>query len=696
MALGVESREEATKPITLLATRRITIGTWNVRTMYESRKTSQVAAEMRSNNLTLLGISEARWTQAGQRRLLTGELLLYSGHEESDAPHTQGVGFMLSKQAERALIGWEAHGSRIITASFRTKMKRIKMNVVQCYAPANDSEEGDKDYFYNRLQKILEILPDKDITILMGDFNAKIGPDNTGYEQAMGTHALGEMSENGERFVDLCALNNLVIGGSIFPHKRIHKSTWVSPAGTIENQIDHVCISKKFRRSLQDVRVRRGADVASDHHLVVPRLKLKLKKNWIDALDRKAKYNISLLKDHKIKEDFGLTLKNKFSVLQDRSEEEEDSVSNRWQKVRETLRSACQEVLGIKKYQQKEWITAETLTKIEDRKKKKAVVNNSRTRAAKAKAQKEYAEAHRVVKKNIRKDKRDYVDGLAAEAEQAAYNGNMKQLYDITKRLSGKFSKPERPVKDKQGKSITEIEQQMNRWAEHFEELLNRTAPLNPPDIDPASEDLPINCDRPTRDEIRKVITMMKNRKAAGPDDIPAEALKVDLDVSVEMLYPLFEKIWEEEVIPADWKEGYLIKIPKKGDLSNCANCRGITLLSVPGKVFNRVLLERMKDAVDPQLRDEQAGFRQNRSCADQIATLRIIVEQSMEWKSSSTGGNISWKKRQIYLPLCLQETDQRFPLIHTGFTLVQLARVARCPVFDRNALLKRDPGSFS
>lgn len=77
------------------------------------------------------------------------------------------------------------------------------------------------------------------------------------------------------------------------------------------------------------------------------------------------------MRDHKIKEDFGLMLKNKFSVLQDRSEEEEDSVSNRWQKVRETLRSACQEVLGIKKYQQKEWITAETLTKIEDRRRRR-------------------------------------------------------------------------------------------------------------------------------------------------------------------------------------------------------------------------------------------------------------------------------------------------------------------------------------
>ena len=100
------------------------------------------------------------------------------------------------------------------------------------------------------------------------------------------------------------------------------------------------------------------------------------------------------------------------------------------------------------------------------------------------------------------------------------------------------------------------------------------------------------------------------------------------------MLYSLFSKIWEKEEVPAQWKEGIVIKLPKKGDLRECSSYRGIMLLSMPGKVLNRVLLERMKEAVHPKLRDQQAGFRQNKSCANQIASLRIIVEQSLEWNS--------------------------------------------------------------
>ena len=624
---------EAARPTPILCTRTTAnIGTWNVRTMYESGKTAQIATEMRNYNLTILGISEARWTGSGQKRLASGELLLFSGHEKEDAPHTQGVALMLSKTAQRALIGWEAHGPRFLVANFRTKKQNINLDVIQCYAPTNESEEEEKDDFYERLLALVQARPRKNILILMGDFNAKIGSNNRGYEEIMGKQGIGERNDNGERFADLCATTNLAIGGSLFPHKNIHKATWVSPDLRTTNQIDHVCIGKKFRRSLQDVRVKRGADAASDHHLLVARIQLKLKRHYTGQTSQRLYYNTSLLKDKSKQEEFKITLSNKFQVLNELLDEE--TIDGKWKELKEAVQTTCQEVLGNRKQVHKEWITAETLKTIEERKAKKAKMNNSRTRAQKAKSQKEYAEANRTVKKNIRADKRNFVDMLAKEAEEAAYKGNMRELFATIKKLSGKFTKPERPVKDKDGNNIPNEEQQRSRWKEHFEELLNRPEPRNPPDIQAADIDLLIDCNTPTKAEIYMAIKQLRNGKAPGPDGIPAEALKIDLETSVEMLYPLFMKIWEEEQVPSEWKEGYLIKIPKKGDLSSCSNYRGITLLSIPSKVFNRVLLNRIKNAVDPMLRDQQAGFRTNRSCTDQIATLRIILEQSLEWNS--------------------------------------------------------------
>ena len=177
------------------------------------------------------------------------------------------------------MIGWEAKGPRLITASFKTSQKKIKMNLILGYAPTNASSDETKNEFYEQLEAILDSLNDKDVNILLGDFNAKVGQQNNGYEECMGKHGLGMMNENGELFANTCALYNFVIGGTVFPHKEIHKGTWVSPDHKTINQIDHICISKKFRRSLLDVKVKRGADVYSDHHLVVAKLKLKLKKN---------------------------------------------------------------------------------------------------------------------------------------------------------------------------------------------------------------------------------------------------------------------------------------------------------------------------------------------------------------------------------------------------------------------------------
>ena len=122
-----------------------------------------------------------------------------------------------------------------------------------------------KDTFYLQLQKALDSVSSHDLLLVIGDLNAKVGRSNEGREKTMGKNGCGEMNENGERLADICGLNDLVVGGIIFEHKQIHKLTWISPAGNVKNQIDHVLINGCWEHSLHNDSVKRGADVGSDH-----------------------------------------------------------------------------------------------------------------------------------------------------------------------------------------------------------------------------------------------------------------------------------------------------------------------------------------------------------------------------------------------------------------------------------------------
>ena len=115
--------------------------------------------------------------------------------------------------------------------------------------------------------------------------------------------------------------------------------------------------------------------------------------------------------------------------------------------------------------------------------------------------------------------------------------------------------------------------------------------------------------------------------------------------MSVEALYKLLNKIWREEKITDEWEKSLLVKMPKKGDTTQCLNWRGVTLLVIASKILSQIVLDRMKSTLDSMLRDEQAGFRRERSCTDKIATLRIITEQPLEWNSGLSLAFIDFEK---------------------------------------------------
>ena len=607
------------------------IGFWNVRTMFETGKLAEVTIEMRRYRIDIMGISESRWTDSGRLTTNTGETILYSGRD--DGNHQQGVAVILRKDLEKCLMEWKPVNSRLLKV--RLKGKHNNTTIIQCYAPTNDSSENDKEDFYMQLQAETEAAPRHDLIIVMGDLNAKVGTDNTDFEGVMGKHGIGTRNDNGERLTEFCAMNNLIIGGTLFQHRDIHKLTWNSPNGRDKNQIDHLLINGKWRSSLLDVKVKRGADVGSDHHLVTACIKLKLKKSS-NTTNTHKRFDVDQLKDNKIRSAFTVSLKNRFHALQNFSEEETCwEVNKMWEQVVDIYTKSSKENLGhLKRIKKKSWIQQETLDTMEERRQVKKKILQTKSARLKERHETTYKELNTKVKTLARRDKRNAMENMAMEAEEAAMRGEQRRMYNIMKQICGKFKgNYNGPIKDKQGKLLVTQKEQEERWTQHFNEILNRPAPDEMADIPEAVEDLDIDTTSPTKEEIIRAIRLLKNGKAPGQDNLNAELFRADPELSASILQPLFEIIWEGEKIPDDWNKGMIVKIPKKGSLNDCNNWRGITLLSIPSKIMAKIIIMRMSEAVDKLLRKEQAGFRKGRRCTDQIFALRNIIEQCAEWQ---------------------------------------------------------------
>ena len=130
---------------------------------------------------------------------------------------------------------------------------------------------------------------------------------------------------------------------------------------------------------------------------------------------------------------------------------------------------------------------------------------------------------------------------------------------------------------------------------------------------------LPINTSEITIEEVKCTINKLKNNRSPGEDLITGEMLKAVGDIGVGKLVDILNRVWQHEIVPNDWRKGIIVRIPKKGSLSDCSNWKGITLLSVPGKILSNIIYYRITEAVQSGMREEQAGFRSARGCADHI-----------------------------------------------------------------------------
>jgi len=264
----------------------------------------------------LMGVSEVRWNGSGRTETTNGNIFVYLGMPNVDDDHIRGVGILVNKNIRGAFLEWNPVSERIITARIQTKLR--KMSIVQCYAPIENAELDEKEAFYSLLDKTLLGIKRNDIIVMMGDFNAQVGNNNQDIEHIMGRHGMpcDKEDQNGQLLIELCGKHGLVIGGTVFPHKEGHKVTWIPPDKDKQggNQIDHICISRNWSKSLLDVWNKRGTDIGSDHHMIMGIFRVKTQKVIRKTINRR-RYNLKSLKDIECQKTFKTNLREGASVL---------------------------------------------------------------------------------------------------------------------------------------------------------------------------------------------------------------------------------------------------------------------------------------------------------------------------------------------------------------------------------------------
>jgi len=604
--------------------REFRVGTWNV-TGCRNREV-ELEDALKGYKLDVLGLSET-WLKKGEEIAIPGfRWICVAGEKVSGKGG--GIGFLVKDAI------WESVGevvevsSRVLSMFLRIEKRNCWM--IQVYAPINDAGQDEREKFWALLRDEVKLRKRSGQVIVIGDMNGGVGADPEDWD-IVGQYGEEVINQNGESCLELCRGSGMVVMNGWFPHKRVHKMTYcqrMEGCNDREAILDYFCVAKEMKTAVVDVKVKRGVEIGSYHHLVLMKMdKAKFghtPKRW---RRNKWRWCLEKLKDEECRKAYQEKLKEK---LADR---ECETVNEQWETLKKSILEAAEEGIGKKRSggRGKKWWN-EDIAKLVQLKK---VAYRKWLGSRKPEDRKEFRDMCTKVKAAVKEGKGRAWEEFG-EALQNDFYGNSRMFW---KKVTGGRRQERVMLKNEKG-DILEDGTEVAEWCkEYFQKLYNEGHEGEVEIIDEERE-VSEGEDRSTEDEleyapckeeIRKSIERLKNGKAAGCSGIVGEMLKAGKEVLEEKLHSLFKRVWEDEVVPNDWECGIVIPLYKKGDKMDLDNYRGITLMDVTGKVFSGILRRRLERWYEGKIAEEQGGFRKGRGCVDQAYTLAQVMLKRLE-----------------------------------------------------------------
>ena len=611
------SDTDGKRPKLLSCRNRILISTFNTRTLLHPPSClNELVLNAKAQKIDIISIQEHRFfhpdTKLLYHHIEDYQLITSSCWKNSVNASVGGVGLLLSPKAMENLSNIDKISSRIIIADFEGNPKST---VIACYSPTNGSSDDDINVFYNELRSVVENVPPHNFLSIPGDFNAQLGPDDAKFT----FHS--ETNRNGELLIDLMEEFNLFPANCNFMKPKNKLWTFEYPNG-VRAQLDYVLVRKKWQNSIKDCRPYFSfSSVGSDHRIVTADVKLSFRvskkspPNPMKSIDWK-----KVSSDKNLSSQYAVNVFNRFQELSSTLHLESDNIDSIYENLMVANEEVALSTLPKKAKLSKNPISADVLvTSARKNLRETAFLYHSNpSRPNKVKL----AACKRALDEAYLDAEVAFVNGKIDELSYLHINNQHSAAWKTVNELSGKSSKP--PTTLKGGCR----EKRLENWLSHFKNLLGKPATLPENKALPklqVSNTLNIPTGKFTIAELNQVLKNVKN-KALGPDKIPAVLWKDP--IFHQLLIDLCNFASENHISPSIWLQSQIIPIPKKGDLTIPTNYRGISLLPIAAKIYNKLILNRLRPKIEPILRKNQNGFRPGRSTLGQILTLRRIIEE--------------------------------------------------------------------
>ena len=566
---------------------------------------------MKAGGVQILGIQEHRIIHSSEieyQNLGNSTLITASAWRNDIDKAVGGVGLVVENTtALNSLTSVYKHNRRIVVANFAGNPATT---VIATYSPTEGASILDKENYYDELSAAISQIPAHNVLLIVGDLNAHVSPNGK-----WDSLHQGKANGNGKLLEDLLLEHKLEITNIRFQKRRGKLWTYVSDMNRSKTQIDFIIGRKKWKNSIKNSEAYGSfSSIKSDHRVVIARVKLSLR---VSKTKRKPPApDWELLKtDKNLQEKYAVEVNNRFSML----EQEDHTATERYQCFIEANEAASKLLLPKKEKKKGTKISLDprieaVRLELQDSSKRYHANTTEINRLSVQECGQKLGDTYKAIQEEI-------LNGQIKELEEMSQQGRHAKSWSVINKITGKVPSFTGKIKGNSPKD------RVQRWQNHFATLLGSPPIVENPEeeIDPIHPPLDIDTRPFTLQEYKAAKDDIKEGKSCGDDNIAPEALKnCDLD---HIILDFCNNALLNGEKPDQWSVSNIIPIPKKGDLSDPQNYRGISLSSLVAKTLNKMVLNRIKPEVEKILRREQNGFRPSRNTTQHILALRRIIE---------------------------------------------------------------------